>query len=62
LSPALILITAPQSDAGDPDRRGRARRLDARFLGRSESVQRALPGTALSIVMRGADKEDLVIA
>jgi len=33
-----------------------------RFLGRSESVQRALPGTALSIVMRCADKKDLVIA
>src|SRR3984893_6489799 len=34
----------PQGDAGDPDDRGRARRLDARAVGRSDSAATAIAG------------------
>jgi integrase len=51
-----------EGDAGDPDDRRGARHLDARALGRGESLQRPLPDDKLSIVMRGAEKEDKTAA
>ncbi|MGY3622032.1 putative SOS response-associated peptidase YedK [Bradyrhizobium sp. USDA 10063] len=37
-SPNAVVQPIPQSDAGDPDQRGGARRLDARSLGRGEGA------------------------
>lgn len=48
----------PESHAGNPDYRRRARRLDACALGRSQGDAAAVANDALMIVARGEANED----
>jgi hypothetical protein len=52
----------PEGHAGHPADGGGARRLDARAVGRSQGATAAAADDAVTLVMRGGDKEDRAAA